>query len=338
MSFPITLMRKRKPFIPLSSRRIPCLRFTSSWSCILTTFLLLFCFVIQISCEKQKPTGPLSKKKTNSPPTITSVKILPEHPTTENQLSVIIQSRDPDGDLVSYRYEWIRNDKEMAGEGGSMLRSGVLKKGDVVQVRVIPSDGKEEGKPFLSDPVRIANAPPVVQEVWIEPKAPTVKDDLRALQKSFDADGDPIYFTYQWERSGAPMVNERKEVLERGPFKKGETITVTIVPDDREIMGAPKKAVPVTILNSPPVIESSPPVSVEGARYTYHVKVSDPDNDPITFALKSHPKGMRIDAKSGLIEWLIQSEDRGLHDLEIEVSDNEGGKSYQRFTLAIEVK
>jgi len=127
-------------------------------------------------------------------------------------------------------------------------------------------------------------------------------------------------------------------VLERAQLKKGDSISVTIVPDDREIMGAPKKSEPVKVLNSPPAIVSSPPTSIEGTKYIYQVKANDPDNDPITFTLKSGPKGMGIDPKAGLLQWQIHKEDKGTHSIEIEVSDSEGARSYQQYTLAIEVR
>ena len=153
-----------------------------------------------------------------------------------------------------------------------------------------------------------------------------------------DADGDVIYFTYQWEKNGVVLLEERKEILEQGRFRKGDTITVTIVPDDREIIGASKKSPPVTILNSAPIIVSSPPFSIEGTKYIYQVKANDPDNDPMTFILKSGPKGMKIDQSTGLIQWEIQKEDQGSHSIEIEVHDNEGATSYQRYTLVVEVR
>ena len=308
------------------------------WVNILTVFLFLCPFVISISCEREKAAEPPSKTKANSLPTITMVTILPERPTRENDLSLVVQSQDADGDLVSYRYQWIKNDIEIAGENGSVLKAGSFKKGDMFQVRVIPSDGKGEGKPFLSNPVKILNAAPLVSEVWIEPQTPTVQNDLKVREKSTDADEDSIFFSYQWEINGAPLMGERKDTLERVRFKKGDLISVTIVPDDREIMGSPKKSEPVKIANSPPAIVSSPPTSIEGTKYIYQVKANDPDNDPITFTLKSGPKGMTIDPKSGLLQWQIRAEDKGTHTIEIEVSDNEGAKSYQQYSLAIEVR
>ena len=308
------------------------------WVKILTLFLFLCPFVIPISCERQKAAESPSKTEANSVPIITSVTILPERPNQENDLSLVIQSQDSDGDLVNYRYQWIKNDIELSGESGNVLRAGNFGKGDVFQVRVIPSDGKGDGKPFLSDPVKILNAPPVVREVRIEPQMPTIQNDLKAHEKSTDADGDFIFFTYQWEKDGAALMDERKDTLERTRFKKGDSISVTVVPDDREIMGVPKKSDPVKISNSPPAIVSSPPSSIEGTKYVYQVKVKDPDNDPITFRLKSGPKGMKIDPESGLIQWQIRKEDKGTHSIDIEVSDNEGARSYQQYTLAIEVR
>jgi len=266
------------------------------------------------------------------------VTILPERPNRENDLSLVIQSQDTDGDLVNYRYQWIKNDIEIAGESGNVLKAGSFRKGDMSQVRVIPSDGKGDGKPFLSNPVKILNATPVVGEVWIEPKIPTIQNDLKVHEKSTDADGDSIFFSYQWEKNGSPLMDERKDMLERVRFKKGDSISVTIVPDDREIMGSPKKSEPVKISNSPPSIVSSPPTSIEGTKYLYQVKANDPDNDPITFTLKSGPKGMTIDPRSGLLQWQIRKEDKGTHSIEIEISDNEGAKSYQQYSLAIEVR
>jgi hypothetical protein len=303
---------------------------------LVTLFLFLFLLVVNLSCEKPKKIEP--KAKSNSPPVITSVKVLPEQPNVGSEFSVIVQSNDPDGDPITYQHQWIKNDENMAGENKNTLRSGDLRKGDIIQVKVTPSDGKEEGKPVLSALVKILNSPPVVQEAWIEPKAPTAKDNLRAFEKSVDADRDGIYFTYQWEKNGVVLLDERKEILEQGRFKKGETITVTIIPDDREILGAAKKSDPVTILNSPPSIASSPPFSAEGTTYRYQVKAVDPDNDPMTFTLKSGPKGMKIDPNTGFVQWEIQKEDKGTHTIEIEVSDNEGAKSQQRFSLVIEVR
>ena len=308
------------------------------WLPIKILILLSFLFSLTgiLSCGKEK--GAEFKSKTNSPPVVTSVNILPERPNKESELNLFIQSQDPDGDPIIYQYQWLRNDEERIGENKNTLKSGNFKKGDLIRVRVTPSDGKVNGTPFLSTPVKILNSPPVIQEVWIEPKVAYVTDRLKANIKSSDSDGDFIYYTYQWGKNGGVLNEERGEFLDPGGFRKGDLITVTVTPDDRETLGSPKKSETLIISNSPPIILSSPPTSVEKATYIYQVKANDPDNDPITYALKSGPKGMEMDKKTGLIKWEIRKEDKGNHSVEIEVSDDGGAKSIQRYTLMIDFK
>jgi len=297
---------------------------------------LLFPLIIILSCEREREAE--FKSKTHSPPVITSLNILPDKPNKESELNLVIRSHDPDGDPVTYRYQWMRNDEEIIGEDKSTLKSGNFKKGDLIRGKVTPSNGKVEGKPFLSDPVKIVNSPPMIQGVQVEPKMASARDNLRVYVKSFDADGDFVYYTYQWESNGVALSEEKAETLERTRFKKGDSIAVMVTPDDRETRGFPKKSEPVIISNSPPIIISPPPTSTEGTTYLYQVKAGDPDNDPIVFTLKSAPKGMEIDRNTGLIRWEIRPEDKGPHLIEIEASDNAGAKSIQRYTLTVEFK
>ncbi len=303
---------------------------------IVVFFFMLFLLFENLSCEGER--GSEFKARTNSPPSITSVTISPEKPNKETDLNLFVQSQDPDGDQVSYQYQWTKNGEDLATEKKEILASANFRKGDIIQVKVTPSDGKAEGKPFQSTPVKILNSAPVIREIWIEPKIAYASDLLKIHLKSFDADGDFIYYTYQWEKNGVVLTEEKREVLDRGRFKKGDSISVTVIPDDREASGVPKRSEPVVIANSPPIITSPPSTSVEGTVYQYQVKAHDADGDSMQFTLKAGPKGMTIDRETGLIRWEIQKEDKGTHSIEIEVSDNSGGRSIQRYTLTVEYR
>src|SRR4030042_2801860 len=174
---------------------------------LLFIFAFLLLFVIILSCGKQQ--GTELKSNTNSPPVILSVNISPEAPHKDSKLNAFVRSQDPNGDSITYLFQWMKNEDEMAGEDKSAFNGGNLRKGDLIRVRVIPSDGKDNGKPFLSDPVKILNSAPVVQEVLIEPKVAYVTDRLKANVKSSDIDGDSINYAYKWETEAGVLNEER---------------------------------------------------------------------------------------------------------------------------------
>ncbi len=192
-----------------------------------------------------------------------------------------------------------------SGENRETLKSGNFKKGDFIQVKVIPSNGKVDGESFLSGQVKISNTPPVIEEVHIEPKLPYANSDLKAVVKSSDPDGDSINYLYKWEKNGIALSEEDTGILEANRFKKGDSITVTVTPNDGETSGKPKRSDAILIANSPPIIVSSPPTNLKGNIYTYQVKAEDPDSDPIIFTLKTGPKGMNLDKETGLLRWEI---------------------------------
>ncbi len=300
-------------------------------------FFLLFLPGINISCGGQQ--GTEIQSKTSLPPVITSITILPDSPRKESELSLFIRSHNPGWEPLTYRYQWIKNDNEISGENKDTLKSGNFKKRDFVQVRVIASNGKVDGQSFLSDPVKISNTPPVVEEVHIEPKLPYANSDLKAIVRSTDSDGDSVTYLYQWEKSGNVLSEGESEILESTRFKRGDSIAVTVTPNDGEKLGKPKKSEAIIIANSPPIIVSSPPAKLNGGNiYTYQVKTEDMDNDPITFGLRTAPKGMVINKEIGLIQWEVSRADSGDHLIEIEATDPEGAKSLQGYTLTIQFR
>ena len=296
-------------------------------------FFVLILSGINISCGGQQ--GKEIQPKTNLPPAITSISISPDRPNQESELSLFVQSQDPDGDSVTFRYQWIKNEEEIPGENGDTLKNVNFKKRDFIQVKVVPSDGKADGDAFLSGPVKIFNMPPVVEEARIEPKLAYANSELKAVVKGSDPDGDPIHYLYQWEKNGISISEEATGIFNSKRFRRGDSIAVTVIPNDGETSGKPKKSDPITIANSPPIIVSSPPTKLDGNIYIYQVKANDPDDDPVVFTLKTAPKGMTINEETGLIQWEVLREYQGSHLIEIEVSDSGGAKSFQRYTLTI---
>ncbi|MCU0963141.1 MAG: putative Ig domain-containing protein, partial [Pirellulaceae bacterium] len=89
-------------------------------------------------------------------------------------------------------------------------------------------------------------------------------------------------------------------------------------------------------LNEPPSFDSVPNVEAYvGQTYGYEVDASDPDRDPLSYALLSGPEGMRMDASTGQLTWSPAAADRGVHPVNLRVDDGRGGAAEQRYLLSV---
>src|SRR5262249_51725970 len=87
--------------------------------------------------------------------------------------------------------------------------------------------------------------------------------------------------------------------------------------------------------NQDPRITSSPPTSVGlGRSYTYAVRATDPDGDPLSYRLLTAPAGMVIDA-GGLIRWTPTAAQFGPSSVNVCVEDGRGGVAEQPFTVNV---
>ncbi|MCK5282022.1 MAG: PGF-pre-PGF domain-containing protein [Nanoarchaeota archaeon] len=79
----------------------------------------------------------------------------------------------------------------------------------------------------------------------------------------------------------------------------------------------------MTMPQFPPNITSIPITeAIEDMPYTYQIKAEDENNDILTYSLLIYPYGMYINSNTGLIEWLPENDDVGMHNIIVQVSDN----------------
>jgi hypothetical protein len=98
----------------------------------------------------------------NSPPSVTNVVISPQNPTEIDDLTAEpIGFVDPDesDDNEMYSYSWIKNGVAISGVVENTLDSAYFMEGDVISVRVIPSDGEDNGPSTASDDITILQDP-----------------------------------------------------------------------------------------------------------------------------------------------------------------------------------
>jgi len=204
-------------------------------------------------------------------------------------------------------------------------------------IDVPPSDTKLQGKEASSDSARILNSPPKVAGITIDPELPRRNSTLKARVEASDPDGDTIAFSYQWIKNGTELMGEISETLRDPTLRKGDKVSLRVTPYDMKSTGDEVVSQEIVILNSAPVITSSPKAQkMRSALYRYQVVAEDPDGDPITFSLSpSSPQGMIIDPQTGLIQWKIGRSDAGTHSIEVIAADGDEGRCTQKYTLTI---
>ena len=124
----------------------------------------------------------------NQPPRITNLQI---HVVSEDDSDLGVwmadpEAEDPDGDDLSFRYEWWLNAARVVGSEKSLARDGWTK-GDEVHLIVWASDDDEEGEPFESAPFAIGNSAP---DIVSRPPAMDSSGRFVYRVEARDRDGD----------------------------------------------------------------------------------------------------------------------------------------------------
>ncbi len=115
----------------------------------------------------------------NGIPTPPVISIDPVSPSTTDALTVNIDnpSVDPEGVLVQYSYEWLRNNVVQPSYTASILPSSATTKGENWTARVTPSDGITTGD-IGEAVVTIQNTPPILSGLIISPNGSVYNDDI----------------------------------------------------------------------------------------------------------------------------------------------------------------
>ena len=288
-------------------------------------------FFLPSACGKKQPAAGEGAGK-NRPPVMKSALIEP----SPDNLRVQAQAEDPDGDQVSYAYQWLLNGKNISGATREEFSPRGLSPEDTVTVRVTPSDGKAEGQPLVSDSFQVHNTLPVITSVKIVPVGNKILDPLRAEVEATDADHDPITLSYQWLKDRQEIPGATAQILDPSNFEKGKIFQVRVTPSDRYGAGQPViSSNSIRVVNVPPSITSDPPVTLDNGVFRYQVKAEDPDNQGLTYSLNAAPPGMQI-SPTGLIEWTPPPGQSGVVTVDIKVADPDGGSVSQRFSLNIQ--
>ncbi len=296
--------------------------------------ILIFFMVALISlfaCTKEgkapKPaTSPQLQSSRQQSSGNLAVRMIPESPTALKDIEV--QADLPPSGTITY--QWKKNGKIIPGEYTARLAKNQFSVGD--EISAVVTAGNLEG----SVTVTIANNSPKVVSVPFSPEYVHAGVDIAVSPVGSDPSGDEVKFHYKWSINGS-VLPEDSPVLRGDRFKRGDTVTLTVVPYSAAGEGEPFNSKKIIIPDAPPRIVSNPPQNIQSDVYTYQVVAEDPDGDPLTFSLSSAPRGMMIDSKTGIITWQIKDMPAGIYSVEIIVQDPESRQGTQKFTIPIDM-
>lgn len=220
-----------------------------------------------------------------------------------------------------------------ARKGTGVPETPEFRKGDRIGVSAVVRIG-DSVLDLRAGEVVAGNTLPVIRSVKIEPDRLFTGGSAKAVVDVVDLDEEPIRNRYRWFLDGRE-ISADGDSLSLGGVKKGSVVQVVVTSSDAEWTTPPKSSPVYRIVNSLPVIMSSPPADVRpGKPFTYRIAAMDPDGDPLEVTLRKGPPGMTL--SGDVLRWEMPAELQSPAEVEIEVSDGDGGVAFQSFHMSME--
>jgi hypothetical protein len=272
----------------------------------------------------------------NHPPVIHGLRIQPTDAVPGQLVRAVLDASDPDGDPLEIGWRW-QLDGERYGLGEAELAIPESSVRAQVEVEAVVSDGRG-GNVRERAALAMRNRAPALTRVALDP-ADEVRagETVTAVPEGSDPDGDTVSFEHTWFVNREPVDEPSLELSDRH-FERGDTIEIEVLAVDAEDESEAWRSPPIPVVNSPPVIVSSPSGLREDGTFRYRIEPSDPDGDRVfRYRLVQGPKGMHLDWLSGVVTWQPADDQAGTHAVELEADDQRGGVAAQAFEITVEI-
>jgi len=278
-----------------------------------------------------------ARKEANHAPVIKSVRLDPANPVDGERVRAIVSVADEDGDPIELGYEWNISGRPIA-TGESFIELEGVSKRDRIEVTVKASDGRLQSETARAE-AQVRNRRPIMTGIAVRPQPEVLPGEtLVATAQARDPDGDSLSYSFRWRLNGE-LQPESGGTFKTDALVKGDEIQAIVVASDGSADSDDLESVVVRVGNSPPEIDSTPQGTWTNDGFSYEIQAHDPDNDaPLRYALKTGPKGMRVDPVLGKVVWQPTPDQTGVHPIEIAVSDAAGASSVQIFEITVKLE
>ena len=240
----------------------------------------------------------------NALPLAPEVSLIPTPITSSDNISVSIDvpSIDPEGDPITYNYQWTKN-TQLTTHTGSSIPFADTVRGETWEVYVTPNDGYGDGA-YDTASVIIANSPPTISAASLSLSSVTELNSVTCSPVGeHDEDGDSITFTYEWYVNGSSVSSN--DTINGSLFNRGDPIQCFITPHDTTGAGATVGSSIITVSNSVPSFsgaELTPTSAYEADTLSCMGTGSyDADGDTVTSTYTWDVSGVTIASTSATI-------------------------------------
>jgi hypothetical protein len=163
----------------------------------------------------------------NALPQVVAVGLADPYVRAGKDVVVVPEVYDPDGDEVRLSYRWSVNGVEIHAAEGPVLRGDLFRKGDRIELGILPHDGDAEGPMFRGAALVVPNAPPTVTS---SPPDSLSEQGYLYPVAAEDPDGDVLSFTLEEGPEGM-HIEEATGVLvwkEAGRFPGAHRIRIAV--------------------------------------------------------------------------------------------------------------
>jgi len=275
------------------------------------------------------------ERGSNRAPRIVSARLDPERPTPGDNVRVVAEVEDPEGDKVWLAYTWWLDGEKLEGLDAPRLLLRGVEKGVPLAVEIVASDGKDQSSAERID-ATVGNTVPEIASVKLEPEKVVAGDQPIVVRpEASDSDGDAVRFTYAWKVNGRRMDEEGATLSTKG-LRRGDRVQVSVTATDGESESPAFELPLVRVANAAPVILSAPGGLPTQDGPFYQIEAEDPDGDrPLQYSIEDAPPGMTVNPRTGAIDWTPTPSQVGTHEIHVVVDDNQGGRSRQTIQVSV---
>jgi RHS repeat-associated protein len=246
---------------------------------------------------------------------------------------------DPNGQRLAYRLEVAPAGMTIDGTTGRVAWIPTAGQVGANQVVVVADDGRG-GIALQQYSVQVTvaavNQPPLFRSVPVTRSTPGA--DYSYTPEVFDADGDTLYFSLDVGPAGM-SADPATGRVSFSATPAGTYPVMLRVEDGRGGSAVQSWVLSVgtdTSNNRVPVFQSTPPSeAVVGTPFLYQAQATDPDGQPVRFALLAAPAGMVVEATTGRVSWTPGGAQVGSQAALLQAADDADGIAVQSFTITV---